>query len=150
MPAIADGACGSRRTSRSLTAVWAPSGIQFAIATTPPGRVTRSSSAAVRCGSGANIAPKADSVRSKAPSGKGRSCASASTHSTASPRVRLRPSASMAGARSDAVTSAPAVAAAAAALPVPAATSSTRSQGATPAAATSTSAAGCKRSATRP
>ena len=54
-----------------------PSGVQLARPMRPPGRHTRSSSAAARSGLGVNITPKVDSTASKVPSSNGRSSASA-------------------------------------------------------------------------
>ena len=48
-----------------------PSGVQLAIVTIPPGAHTRASSAAVTSWRGANIAPIADSTRSKRASSNG-------------------------------------------------------------------------------
>ena len=109
-----------------------PSGVQFAIPMRPPGLTTRSSSAAVRSWSGANIAPKTETATSKLASSKGSAWQSASTNSTSSrsAAARSRPRSSSAGTKS-----APTVlpqarrAAASAALPLPQATSSTRSPG---------------------
>ncbi len=53
-----------------------PSGVQLASAIVPPGRVTRTSSAAARRWSGANIEPKTDTAASNDPSANGISSAS--------------------------------------------------------------------------
>ena len=55
-----------------------PSGVQLASATVPPGRQTRTSSAAARSWSGANITPTTERTASKEASGKGRASASPS------------------------------------------------------------------------
>ncbi len=126
------GACWAVTRNRSPTAL---SGVQFAIATFPPLRVTRRSSAAVRSWSGANIAPNDDSVTSKVPSSNGSSWASAWTNSTSSSSAaaRWRACSRSAGTKSAPVTFAKYRAAAIAALPLPQATASTRSFGSTPA-----------------
>ena len=56
-----------------------PSGVQFAMAMVPPGRQTRSISAAARSWSAVNITPKVESTTSKRASAK----VSASASSTA-------------------------------------------------------------------
>jgi hypothetical protein len=56
----------------------------------PPGRQTRSSSAAVRSWSGANIAPQVDRTTSKEASEKGRSSASPSWKVAYSPSAWAR------------------------------------------------------------
>ena len=58
-----------------------PVGVQLASEMRPPGRVTRTSSAAARAWSAANMTPIADSTWSNVPSAKGRSSAEASTKS---------------------------------------------------------------------
>ena len=59
-----------------------PSGVQLASAIVPPGRQTRSSSAAACSWSGANIEPKTDVTASKEASGNGSASASPSSSST--------------------------------------------------------------------
>src|SRR6201999_3631947 len=68
-----------------------PSGTQLAIPIRPPGLTTRSSSSAVRCWSGANIAPKIDIATSKLASSNGSSCASPSTNSMSRRSAAARP-----------------------------------------------------------
>ena len=70
-----------------------PSGVQFASAIVPPARVTRTSSAAARSWSGANMTPKVLSVVSNAPPGQGSRSASPSVKVTVmcSASARSRP-----------------------------------------------------------
>ena len=63
-----------------------PAGVQLSSAIVPPGRQTRTSSAAVRSWSGTNIEPRQESTTSKAPSANGSSAASPSIHSSVAPR----------------------------------------------------------------
>lgn len=77
-----------------------PSGVQLARPIRPPGRVTRSSSAAARSWSGVNITPKEESATSKLPSGKGSASASAVSKTIDGRRsasARARPRSSRAG-----------------------------------------------------
>jgi hypothetical protein len=94
-------------------------GVQLAMPTMPPALRTRNSSAATTSGCGANIAPNTEVTQSKRPSAKGSCSASAWTHRMARPsaRVRVRPSWTRAGVRSEATTRAPLRAAAIAQLP---------------------------------
>ena len=87
----------------------------------PPGRHTRTSSSAVAWWCGANIAPTQDITTSKLSSANGSASASASTHSSSTPRSAAirRPASKSSGVRSLAVTIAPAAAAGMAALPEP-------------------------------
>ena len=116
-----------------------PSGVQLIIPMVPPGRHTRTNSSAVAWWCGANIAPTQDITTSKLLSANGIASASASTHSSSTPRSAAirRPASNSSGVRSLAVTIAPAAAAGMAALPEPAATSRTRSPALTPQARTS-------------
>ena len=110
----------------------------------PPELTTRNSSVAAICGRGANMAPKVEAATSNRPSSKGRSSASASSHSMSRPSAadRCWPNSTIRGVRSEATTRAPRRAAARARFPVPAATSSTSIPGSTPQASTSATAAG--------
>ena len=67
-----------------------PSFSHVAMTVPPPGRHTRTSSAAARRWSGANIAPNVEITRSNEASANGRSWASASTHSTSTPASAAR------------------------------------------------------------
>ena len=69
-----------------------PSGVQLASAIVPPGRVTRSSSAATRSWSGANIEPKTDVTASNEASANGSASASPSDELDRQP-LRGRPQA---------------------------------------------------------
>ena len=70
-----------------------PSGVQLASAIVPPGRTTRSSSAAERSWSGANITPTTENTASYSPSSHGSASASASRNRTGrcSAAARARP-----------------------------------------------------------
>ena len=68
-----------------------PSFVQLPMATMPPGRQTRSSSAATRSGRGANIAPKRLATTSKLASGYGSASASPSSNRTSRPAAAARP-----------------------------------------------------------
>ena len=72
-----------------------PSGVQLASAIVPPGLQTRSSSAAARAWSGANIEPKTDVTASNEPSGNGSASASPSSNSTARPSASARRAAAL-------------------------------------------------------
>ena len=61
-----------------------PSGVQLARPILPPGRQTRTSSAAARSWSGVNITPKVETTTSKLPSANGSASASASRNSISS------------------------------------------------------------------
>ncbi len=121
----------------------APSGVQLHIPIAPPGRHTRTSSAAIRSWSGANMQPKVDRTRSKLSGLKGIASASPSTQSTSTiaSAARSRAMSSNSGTRSSPTARAPRRTAGIVALPVPQATSSTSIPGCTPARSTSSSAA---------
>jgi hypothetical protein len=114
--------------------------VKFAIPIVPPGRQTRSSSAAVARWSGAKIAPNADVTPSNSASPNGSACASATTRSSSAPAAAAstRPAVKCSGVMSLATTSAPACAARIATFLVPHATSSTRRPGPIAQASTST------------
>ena len=77
-----------------------PSGVQLASAIVPPGRQTRSSSAAACAWSGANIEPKTDVTASNDASGNGQRLGVAlerTRRARPSAAARLRPRSSSAG-----------------------------------------------------
>ncbi len=106
-----------------------PSFAQVVMRMRPPGRQTRTSSAAVRPWSGANMAPNVEITRSNDASANGSDCASASTQSTSTPAsaARRRACSSSSGVMSAPTTRAPRRAAGTAIvppLPVPTSTTS--------------------------
>ena len=113
-----------------------PSLTHVVIRTRPPGRQTRMSSAAAAAWSGANMAPKVETTRSKLASANGSAWASPSIHATSTPAAAACPraSSSSSGVTSSPTTFAPRSAAGIATLPpLPVPTSSSSTPGSMPA-----------------
>ncbi len=112
-----------------------PSGAQVVVATTPPARQTRTSSAPATACRGANMWPKVENTRSKLRSSNGSASASPSTQSTSTPAsaARRRASLNSSGVRSAPVTVPPRCAAGMATVPpLPVPTSITSMPSSTP------------------
>ena len=124
------GGGGGRNAPASLnSSPGKPSLTQVVMAIRPPGRQTRTSSAAAAQWSGANIAPKVEITRSKLASSNGRSWASASIQATSTPAsaARRRACSNSSGVTSQPTTFAPRCAAGIATFPPVPVPTSTRS-----------------------